>query len=470
MRIRFRYLLVSLIVGGALLIAYGCSQHDDVVQPQEMATITLRPQNLPTLDTAYYVYELWMVAVDDNTHDSSFTSLGRFIWDNYGYSFRDTDGNKIDSIYEVPEPWLSYDYIMVSVENRYNDAAGPSGAFMLVDEVADPVSRPIIMKFPASVFDVTGNYFVATPTDDELNYYNENKGIWICSRAASEFTNWDTLGVTGTSLTAYPNSNPTPEDSLKPDTVNIVWPPDSVWTVIDTIVVFGYDTMYHRRIHLEYVIDTIPEYSYKLDVDFIVRTDCSYGSPCLHLGDFGYWNYLGPLQEMPNIEPCGWRFSAYVLLEDQPSGYNSGLGLSTMSPFGFDGQHNYTGDTNWVVLPLGPFFRADSADLSNKYISYLEVPNYPGEDFVMNASPKFDNLNLRLRTTEDATGGEFGSVIIGMEPIPSSSIIIDTTSNFPLFFMVDFLPYYEEGSGLVPDFHNYCQYLPEIEVGVAFHD
>ena len=473
MIVRFRYLLVSLVVGGAMLIAFGCSQKDDIIQPQSLASITLRPQNLPTLDTAYYVYELWMVAVDNDTQDSSFTSLGRFIWDNYEYSFKDMDGNKIGSVYEVPSAWFSYDYIMLSVENRHNDNPEPSGSFILVDEVGDPAASPISLQFPISLFDALGYYFVATPTDNNLNQTNEKKGLWICSRAPSEFSNWDTLGVYSSNLRVYPVADPQPEDSVKPDTVGIVWPVDSIWEVIDTEVVFSYDTAFHRRIQLEWVIDTVPDFNYQLDVYYQIDSMCALGQPypeCAHLGTHYYWDYTGPMEEMPDIKPYGWRYCAWVLLEDQPAGENYGLGLNRVVPFGFEGQQNYSGDTTWVVLPLGAFFRPDSADLSNQYLSNLEVPNYPGEDFVIGAPAQFDNLNLRLRTTEDATGGEFGSIVIGLEPIPGANMTIDDTRNFPLAFMIDFLPYYEEGSNLVPEFHNYSQFLPEIDVIVEFHE
>ncbi|MCP4566414.1 MAG: hypothetical protein GY841_02405 [FCB group bacterium] len=470
MRIRFRYLLISLVLGGVFLIAFGCSQHDDVVQPQEMASITLRPQNLPNLDTALYVYELWMVSVDESTHDSTFTSLGRFVWDNYAYAFKDLDGNVIDSVYEVPEPWLSYDYIVLSVENRNGDASTPSGTYMMADEVVDPISRPIVMKFPANMFDVLGYYFVATPTDDMSDRTNEEKGLWICSRAPSQFNNHDTLGVNSTNLIVYPIADPEPEDSIRPDTVGIVWPVDSIWSVIDTIVVFGYDTLFHRRLNLEWIIDTVPEEDYLLEVDFEIKSACSSGQDCSHLGQFGYWNYTSPLEELPDVQPYGWRYNAWVLLEDQPSGENSGLNLDRMSPFGFEGQQNYSGDTNWTVLSLGAFYRPDSADLSNPHISFMEVPDYPGEDFIVDASPAYDNLDLELHIGDDATGGEFGSIVIGMEPIPSANMTIDENRNFPMVFMIDFLPYYEEGTGVVPALHNWSQFLPEIDVIVNVHE
>ena len=185
MNISVRHLLFLLVVTGILLITFGCSQKDDVVQPKKMATITLQPNQLPTLDTLY-AYELWMVTI--NGGDSAYTSLGKFLWDNYWNRFTDLDGNVISGSFEVPEPWYDYDRIVVTIENRDDpDPLDPSGTILMTDEVVDPTHRPIKMKFPGFVFEATGYYFVGTPTNDTivadaLDDADEAKGLWLCSR------------------------------------------------------------------------------------------------------------------------------------------------------------------------------------------------------------------------------------------------------------------------------------------------
>ena len=53
MKISFRHLAILLVVGSTLMLAFGCAQKDDIVQPKLRASITLEPKQLPTLDTLY---------------------------------------------------------------------------------------------------------------------------------------------------------------------------------------------------------------------------------------------------------------------------------------------------------------------------------------------------------------------------------------------------------------------------------
>ena len=447
MRISFRHLAILLAVGSTLLLAFGCAQKDDIVQPKLKASITLEPKQLPTLDTLY-TYELWVVKVDGA--ESTYTSLGKFVWDNYWYRLMDTSGNVINGQFEVPEPWLDYDLIMVTVENRPDPhPQTPSGTIMLVDQVVDPVTRPISLKFPADLFLTTGYYFTATPTEKDT-LADEEKGLWICSRALTPRTYQDTLGIIRDSLAI------TEQDTTKkfePDIIDI----DS-WVRQDNImVVIGYDTIRnHTRVQATYrdTIDTNNGYVLYVVYDTTV-TSTIY-----------YFNYTGPLENLPDIKPYGWRYNAWAFLEQPSSGTNSGLELKKMAPIGYEGQERFIADTTWGVLPLGGFFRGDSADISNPYNDNREVPQFPGSDFIVNAPPRFANLNFRRPVSHF-----WGSVAIGMEPDPTK-LRIDTTRNFPLIFLADSLR-----SGLntreakrVHTFHNWSQMLPWIDVRVQFHE
>jgi hypothetical protein len=448
MKFSLRHLVIILIFGAALIMAFGCTQHDDIVKPQNRASITIRPLNLPTLDTLY-AYELWMLTLDGS--DSAFTSLGKFLWDNYEFRFTDLSGEYIDSVYEVPGIWEDYDYIVVTVENRNDPDPGPSGSIMLVDEVDDPVARPISLRFPADFSMTTGYYFTGTPSDDNDDT-DEEKGLWICARALSERRLQDTLGIENTTLTK------TQQDTLNrertdPDTIGV-----ANYTFFDsTIVVIGYDTIWdHKRIDVEWV-DTVDTNN-----DYILRVDYETGDSTV----LYYYIYAGPLEELPDIKPFGWRYNAWVFHEYFPSEAN----LSRMVPFGYERQFIFTGDTTWQVLPLGAFFRSDSCDLSNSYNDQLEVPQFPGEDFIIDPGP-LGSIDLRYDGA-DATGGEWGSIVVGMEPIPDvARINVDTTRNFPLFILSDFLlsaSYAEVDE--VHAFHNWGQFLPQIRLSVVFHE
>ena len=121
------------LFGGLLLLAFGCTQQEDVVQPLSSSTITLNPHYLPELDSIY-VYQIWMVKVQNPGDDftaagAQFIPLRKFLWDNSVDRFRDLNGNLLGDDIELPESWYAYDYIVVSVENVDDQAPDePSGA------------------------------------------------------------------------------------------------------------------------------------------------------------------------------------------------------------------------------------------------------------------------------------------------------------------------------------------------------
>ena len=129
-------------------------------------------------------------------------------------------------------------------------------------------------------------------------------------------------------------------------------------------------------------------------------------------------------------------------------------------------QEAFTGLNSWGVLPLGGFTNASAPDISNPYIDNLEVPQFPGEDFVLAAaSPRFDNLNLRRVANES-----WGFVVIGMEPA-TSLLTTNPETNFPLFFLSDEIPSGNSGNvNQVHEFHNWSNFLPEINIDVEMHD
>ena len=320
MKISFRHLAILLVVGSTLMLAFGCAQKDDIVQPKLRASITLEPKQLPTLDTLY-TYELWVVKVDGA--ESTYTSLGKFLWDNYWYRFMDTSGNVINGQFEVPEPWLDYDLIMVTIENRPDPhPQTPSGTIMLMDQVVDPVTRPISLKFPADLFSVLGLYFTASPTDDDTTTA-EDKGLWVCSRSLGPRDYQDTFAIVRDSVAPYE------QDSTKkyePDIIGI-----GSWVRQDNVmVVIGYDTIFHHtRVEITSYRDTIDtNHQYNLYVTYATGPRTT----------LNYFNYTAPLENLPDIRPYGWRYNTWVFLEQPSSGPNSGLELKKMIPNGYEYQ------------------------------------------------------------------------------------------------------------------------------------
>jgi len=481
-------LALTLIIVAMALI-FGCTQSNDVVQPQIETTITLTPQFLPGLDSVY-TYELWMVKVQNPGDDfiasgAEFTSLGKFTYDNTTAEFMDAAGDSvISNTIDLPETWLNYDYIVVSVEDANDQSPAPSGTFILSDQVVDPNTRPIALKFPVSLFGAIGFYFVATPTDDTTYWHfptaqdnesylafvrnDENKGLWVCSRFRSEIPLWDTLSVVRIdTIIKTIDTSDTSSSRGNPDTIGIEFPdPDTGWAIDTTAIVISYDTLQHRRINVPWMIEVDSNYKYTVypiyEIDSITTPD--YPFP---LGDVPYYVYSGPLGGLPDVSPYGWRYNTWVMLEQPASGDNSGMNLRTMIPFGDGRQQDFTGMNTWGVLPLGGFLRSDSADFSNEFSSDREVPNYPGSDYVKfdNASDsvRYANLNLFHSSME-----RWGTVIIGMEPI-AGNVAVDSTVNFPLFFMSEDLPLSGSSAANGVQLHNWSQFLPVINVAVELH-
>lgn len=484
--------LALILLGGVLVIVFGCAQSPNVVQPQINTTITLKPEYLPDLDSTY-VYELWMVKVEEPGDafidpGAEFTSLGKFIYDNAMGRFMNAAGDSaISSSIDLPETWMNYDYIAVSIENK-NDLApsSPSGTFILSDRVVDPKLRPIAMKFPVSMFGALGFYFVGTPTDDTTYWHfpesindsghvvfvrnDENMGLWICSRFRSERPLHDTLAVNSLDVVVVNDQADTTEAKYKRDTIGISFPDPGVgWVVDTTFVVFGLDTLQHRRIDIDWIdtVDTNNDYLLFPFYNIDSMTDSAYPYP---LGNIPYYVYSSPLEGLPDIAPYGWRYNCWVMLEQPATGDNSGLDLSAMIRFGDGRQEDFTGLNTWGVLPLGPFSRPDTADFLNPYTDNREVPDFPGNDFVNFSNPadseRYANLNLRRSSMV-----RWGSVLIGMEPVPSAELTVDSTVNFPLFFLSDDLPSAgTSGANAVQVFHNWSQFLPVIKVTVEMHE
>ncbi len=471
---------------GALFLAYGCTQHDDVVKPQDATTITLDPVYLPELEDIY-VYEMWVVKVNDvdddfTAPDAEFVSLGKFLWDNSVHRFRDLDGVAISNQVELPESWYEYNYIVLSIENIDDpDPNQPSGVYMLVDEVIDQKIRPIVMRYPADLFPVIGYYFVGTPTND-TSYYDlsdstmvrvseqEEKGLWICSRFLTERHLHDTLSVGSIDTVMVPDTFDT-AGKYDIDTIGIIWPDDSIWVDtmwqyvwdLDTIdVYFGLDTLQHRRIEIVWdtLTDTLFDYILfpEYDIDSIPSEE--YLFP---LGRIPYYEYTGPLELLPDVSPYGWRFNAWVILDQDPdvngTGDNTGMDLTQVIPFGDGSLEKYTGSSEWGILPLGGFHDPTGPDFSNPHIDNREVPQFPGEDFVVNAD-QFANLNLARNSAKS-----WGFIVIGMEPDPPK-VTINPETNFPLFILSQELA---PGGG-VHEFHNWTDFLPKIKITVEMHD
>ncbi|MCK5125451.1 MAG: hypothetical protein KAR42_04285 [candidate division Zixibacteria bacterium] len=471
MRLSSRNVCLLAMLLMLVLAVFGCTQKDDVLKPQNKATLTLRPTYLPELESIYN-YEFWALTIDGN-NDSTFTSLGKFNWDNTLYRFMDVSGNAIDNEFELPELYSAYDYFLISIEDAIDaEPAAPSGTFILMDEVVDPVTRPISMKFPSDLFGAQGSFMLATPTDDTLDQTNETKGVWLCSQVQTPRSNHDTLGISGDSILYGSLADTLDGDSLVPDIVGVLYPTDSLWTIINSQVVFGYDTLPHRSINVEWITEVHKDSNFTLSIDYII--DNGYDDDSNHinifLGEIYYYNYLPTVTSLPDVSQYGWQYNTWIFHEYFPASAN----IPQMVPFGYKMQGHLTAMPDWGVIELGAFSVTngivDSADITNRYGDNREVPNFPGEDFIVNLPAGYDELEFTLEALLDSSSGKFGVVVVGLEPLTTN--VAGSDRNFPLFFLSGDLPTAEQYDPSFNSytFHNWSQSLPKIDISVTFSD
>ncbi len=465
MRASVRLLLIVGLLGGLLLLSTGCAQNDDVVKPLNQAMITLEPTRLPQLDDSLYIYEMWAIKISASD-DTTFTSLARFSWDAFLAVFKNPDGTLFDGEISLPEAYEAYDAMVLTVEPATDTDPDPSGVIILVGVTInlDPVDPFIDMGFPGFLFDASNAaYFVGTPTntvtalppdvtDPSPVTDDENLGLWLGARVESRHFQTDQLGIDSIVIDTTANFSGDSWDYF-----------DTAYTQLITTdtVVFGLDTIFNRsrvEVFFDSVIDTLYDFNINIFYAEVEET-------------FNYYAYSTPLEDLPDLQDYGWRYNTWILLEKV--GPNADLDYPGMLPFAIQNPVPIVGDTNWVVIPLGGFFDFDGPDMSNPYIDSLEVPSLPGEDFLDTSLAAEKIPDLRLAAAEDATGGDWGSVILGIEPDPAK-IEIDTTRNFPLFVMSAFLTSGLSASMEFPatpfaeSMHNYSNYLPMMRVRVDF--
>ncbi len=449
------FLIATMVV--LLFVVFGCSQKDDVVKPQDKASLTLRPQYLPELEDIY-TYEFWAFSVSGA--DTTFTSLGKFLWDNALYRFRNVDGSVRDSVFELPEAYNLYDYFAITIENASDPSPTvPSGVFIMIDEVVDPATRPVELKYPVDMSATSGSYFVGTPTDDTVNTANENKGVWLCSQVVTSRFNHDTLGVD--SFSVQLSGAPDDPDSLVPDTIGIVM--QSYWDTTYTNVIFGLDTIPHRQITIEYLDTVDPDNNYILFVDYDIDSGWTDDAIPVHenlsLGQVLFYTYQNTFGEtLPSIEEYGWQYNAWVFHEYFDEQIPVGI------PFGYGLQGDIASEPDWRVVQLGAFQKPDTADFSNLYGDNREVPNFPGEDFILNLPAGYNSFDFTSPGIPDTSGFDWGVVVVGMEPMPSK-VTINPEVNFPLFFLSKKLSTPGDYS-----FVNYHTLMPSIAIEVDFHE
>jgi len=472
---KFR-LLMALLMISAFIFVFGCDEAEDVIAPVSTTEIYMSPIQLPSAPSGY-VYEMW---VTDTAGESY--SLGKLLWDSYYHRFMDADSNRIDSVWTVDYDVLDgfYEYLDLSIEPYPDPFPLDQGPVFLRDTIGDPEVNPIQLVFPIDFGLSTANFAVETPTDKDSRA-NDAGGVWFAlynydSVAVHDTTNmflataekaarrleldttyWvctqdeDGICVDSVDVTSEVLLDPGYEwDMFYFDTTNLAELAATLDTLaiicVDTVVDSLYildpmimDTFIHVTTEYEFVV--LPVNVGSEDIDTIIIDPCNGDTIELNIEPFtDYIHALYPTtrqttflldrflsgdEEVPVLEDADWHYKGWIISPYLPADCPE-LGRLTKPEWSDFIVDQYFGDPDdWAVISTGSFKNWQAADETNLYSDNKRVPDFPGEDFL---------LNLPCGRTEpyyfaDSTNPEsfVGEVFVTLEPDG-----YDSNTNFPL--------------------------------------
>lgn len=401
-------------------VYWGCDQPDDVLTPLTKTNIWLEEEKLPS-NPGGMVYELWAANSSDTI------SLGKFGYDFVLHRYLEVDGtvradsNKFFLGYDV----MDFTDIIISVETYPDDNTNSPGPVMLFGPIID---QTIKLRFPQidSLWLATVWYNMESASDG-LDPITDGYGVWFCSYTEMFADLDDTAAILDWGVYIY-DDNTTPPGTEKIITTGI--DPASI-VVKDTGIEFGLDTVYHQVVRFELTRDTLydaPYYSTSLWIDYDITP-----------GIVAYDNFnQGESEEnpegefdLPLLDAYGWTYKGWVA-----SPYiDTDLVKNRMTLPAWRIFDPWLSGCDGAILTTGTFCDARCADDGNPYVASNRVPDYPGEDFLMNLPGDHPAVNLVPNEN-----GNPGLVFLSLEP---KNYHCDTT-NFPLIPFIGSFPYSRE--------------------------
>jgi len=475
---QFRLFLASIIILSVLMFN-GCDQAEDVVAPVSTTEIHLSPVQLPSAPSGF-IYELWVT----DTAGASY-SLGKFQWDSYFHRFLDADSNRIDTVwtvdYDVLDPF--YRFLDVTVEPFPDLEPNVQGAVMLRDTIGDPEVNPIQMVYPIDFGLSTAGFALETPTDKDSRSYDAS-GVWFALYNQDSLAVHDTINVFMNTNTrdsrrldietyywicnieeggvCIDSSDITAEVLLDPDymiderweiidTTNLEELASTLDTVavvcVDTIVDSFYvldtmtmDTFVHVTLDYEFV--TWPVNVSSETIDTFIIDPCTGDTVDLTIEPFTNIihqlffttrespktldRFLSNAEEVPDLNGSDWHYRGWIISPFLPSDCAE-LGRLTRPEWSDFAVDQYFGDPdNWPIISTGSFKSFESKDDGNPFSKLLRVPNFPGEDFLINL-PCGRTEPYAFADSLDPDADPIGEIFITLEPDD-----YDGPTNFPL--------------------------------------
>ncbi len=182
---RFFLIILSLILIVSTFIFIGCSDDDNIVQPDATNALKLRPLYLPSLKQAdSLIYEMWVAnitVIREVVYMDEVASLGQFFWDDENAKFMNKweFPRKGGDVFNLPEGKVADDYdLMFITMEQYPDDDPEMALNGVLQGAIIPDYPDLTMKYSGGFDEASGVYVLASLTDHNLDV-NEGAGIWF---------------------------------------------------------------------------------------------------------------------------------------------------------------------------------------------------------------------------------------------------------------------------------------------------
>ncbi|UCD94606.1 MAG: anti-sigma factor [Candidatus Zixiibacteriota bacterium] len=497
MHVRSSRLITAGLFALIVALIWGCSQPEDVVAPISTTKIHLTPAQLPSAPPGY-LYELWTLDTNGRAY-----SAGKFIWDNKKYKFYDTDSSEIDNIWSVKYDLLDpfYEYLAVSIETIPDDWPDSIGPVILTDTIVSPELRPIQLVFPVDFGISTAGFCVETPTDKNSDSL-DGCGVWFAFYRYDSVSLYDTVSVrlrrgarnprrleldttywicnewSGT--VCIDSTDVTEEVSQDPgypwewttlDTSNLAELAATLdtlairctTTVVDSFYVPDtqlIDTFVHRIMDFEFV--TLPVNVTSDTIETIFVDPCTGSEDTLFYEPFTDYihsliygidstaykldRFLSNHEEVPDLDSLGlkWHYKGWIIspwLDVMAPGCAELERLTKPAWLPFQIQQLFGDPDEWKIISTGSFKGWEHADDGNPYSDNRRVPDFPGEDFILNLPCGADSFYF---ASQDFYRDSIGEIFVTVEPDN-----FNEATNFPMILFLT--PWHVPSYGSVSD-------------------
>lgn len=469
-RCNHRLLSLFVILAVSLVVAWGCTQTDDIVSGITTTNIYLQVERLPSAPTGM-VYQLWVANQSDTV------SLGQFGWDHVMKEVLLPNGsNRPDSNkFVLSDDLFSYSHLFVSVELAGAVPTSP-GPIMLLDEVSDPNNAQMELVFPLSdsLWLATVRYNMQPTSANSRT--GDGTAVWFANYRAVTDTTPDTTNLSWTftnetrALLVVDTQPGGQVDSLfiSPDQTDTLTAAEVFvkvpWTIEDIAVdsalkVYGPDTLnlgyniafgYHTFVTYreDSIIDSTPPYQrHRFNFTWTISSE-SLPLDIFSQDEFG----------LPNLDAFGWKYRGWIISTRLDTAVVPTRFTDLAWPVEVLGSSGIPAASASGMYSTGTFSNVGAADNANPFVlNGGQVPPFPGEDFLNTTALQSEyGVNTVINLLTNLATNNVSTVFISLEP---NNALTDTT-NFPLVAFTGMVPLNSgelTGSTVAVDMWNWTQ-------------